>query len=330
MMNARAGWRLAAPAGLIAIVLAAPAFALQQTAALPLTLDDYIVRLDTLESALTGRDGRDRQDGQAALLAQLAAGLPDVWHVRASEQTFEIPTGGLSRQLRTWLRTRDRAGRDRLVQAVQGMRLEAARFNEPVRDAGRDRARLADVLSRPEFRGIHGPTWKERLEQRALQLLRALFQRLVPSTVPLAARLAAYTLMLAAIIVAALAFARLAARGPSPPPSAVEPAPPSARNWPAWLAQAREAASGARWRDAVHASYWCAVLFLETKGAWRGDRSRTPREYLQLLPAASDDRAAFAPLSAHFEAVWYGGRIADAGAFADAMNRLHALGCPQA
>ena len=218
MMNARAGWRLAAPAGLIAIVLAAPVFALQQTAALPLTLDDYIVRLDTLESALTARDGRDRQDGQAALLAQLAAGLPDVWHVRASEQTFEIPTGGLSRQLRTWLRTRDRAGRDRLVQAVQGMRLEAARFNEPVRDAGRDRARLADVLSRPEFRGIHGPTWKERLEQRALQLLRALFQRLVPSTVPLAARLAAYTLMLAAIIVAALAFARLAARGPSPPP----------------------------------------------------------------------------------------------------------------
>ena len=49
-----------------------------------------------------------------------------------------------------------------------------------------------------------------------------------------------------------------------------------------------------------------------------------------MLPAASEDRAAFAPLSAQFEAVWYGGRIADAGAFADAMNRLHALGCPQA
>jgi hypothetical protein len=327
MMNARAGWRLAAPAGLIAIVLAAPAFALQQTAPSPLTLDDYIARLDTLESALTGQNGRA---APPALLSQLAAGLPEVWHVRASEQTFEVPTRDLSRQLRTWLRTRDPAGRDRLVQAVQVMRLEAARFNDPVRDAARDRSRLAEVLSRPEFRGIHGPTWKERLEQRALQLLRALFLRLVPSTVPLAARLAAYALILAAIIVAALAFARLAARGTSPPPSAVEPAAPSARNWRAWLAQAREAASGARWRDAVHASYWCAVLFLETKGAWRGDRSRTPREYLQLLPPASEDRAAFAPLSAQFEAVWYGGRTADAGAFADAMSRLHALGCPQA
>jgi hypothetical protein len=217
------------------------------------------------------------------------------------------------------------------VQAVQIMRLEAARFNEPVRDAARDRSTLVDVLSRPEFRGIHGPTWKERLEQRALQLLRALFLRLVPSTVPLAARLAAYALILAAILVAALAFNRLSTRDTSPPPSAVESAAPSARNWPEWLAQAREAASGARWRDAVHASYWCAVLFLETKGAWRGgDRSRTPREYLQLLPTASEDRAAFAPLSAQFEAVWYGGRIADAGAFADAMSRLHALGCPQA
>jgi hypothetical protein len=72
------------------------------------------------------------------------------------------------------------------------------------------------------------------------------------------------------------------------------------------------------------------VAFLEAKGAWRPDRARTPREYLRLLPASSDDGATLAAITRRFELVWYGNASADAEAFAESVANLKKMGCPAA
>ena len=101
-------------------------------------------------------------------------------------------------------------------------------------------------------------------------------------------------------------------------------------DWPLWLAEAQAAAARGSWRDAIHFTYWCAVAFLEAKGAWRPDRARTPREYLRLLPPSSDDGATLAALTRRFELVWYGNANADAQAFAESIANLKKMGCPAA
>jgi Domain of unknown function (DUF4129) len=60
---------------------------------------------------------------------------------------------------------------------------------------------------------------------------------------------------------------------------------------------------------------------------WRPDSARTPREYLRLLPSASEYRPALADLTRGFELVWYGTQPADSRAFARTMAQLEELGC---
>jgi len=322
MNTTRAGRHVMMLAGLL-VLGSVPALPAQDSAAPSLALDEYIVRLDRIAQAIAEPD-----DGSST---QLSTGLPESWRVRTAEQTFDIPTADLARQIRTWLKTRDPALHARLIGAVRTMRSEADRFNQPARDSAGERGLLSDILARPEFRDLHGPTWKERLQQRALMMMNDLFLRLFPSSISAVGRVAVYALIVAALIAAILALARRFTHDAVRRPAAVESSPvPALKAWPAWLEQAQDAAAKGCWRDAVHASYWCAVLFLETKGVWRCDRSRTPREYLRLLPPASDHRAAFASLTERFELIWYGRDAADAGVFADAMTRLHTLGCPPA
>jgi hypothetical protein len=103
-----------------------------------------------------------------------------------------------------------------------------------------------------------------------------------------------------------------------------------AREWQQWLVDARAAADRGDWRDAVHFTYWCAIAYLEARGSWRPDRTRTPREYVRLLPIAGSDRATLAELTAGFERVWYGTVDADAQSYDRAMTQLQTIGCPLA
>jgi len=66
---------------------------------------------------------------------------------------------------------------------------------------------------------------------------------------------------------------------------------------------------------------------LEHQGTWKPDRARTPREYLNLMVAASEQREALAALTQIFELAWYAKRKADAGIFAQMMQALERLGC---
>jgi hypothetical protein len=84
----------------------------------------------------------------------------------------------------------------------------------------------------------------------------------------------------------------------------------SARDWQLWLADARKAAAGGQWREAIHFLYWAAIARLESRRLWPADRARTPREYLTLVSPEDPRQSGLALLTRSFEHTWYGGREA--------------------
>ncbi len=62
-------------------------------------------------------------------------------------------------------------------------------------------------------------------------------------------------------------------------------------------------------------------------GVWRPDASRTPREYLRLLPRDSKHRPALANLTRSFEMAWYGYRPVTPAQAQSALHELENLGC---
>lgn len=285
---------------------------------------EYIARLDALTSALSADP-----DAASPLAASLVAQLPGVLRVDGSPRIFEIPTGSIRRDFRAWQTEHDGVARQRLLNTLHTRRSEAARFEEPAAESSAPRALLTDILAAKEFRDVHGPTWLDRLRQRAFELFVGLLGGLFePSAIPTISRILVYGLMAVAVVVLALAAFRFVRRSAATETVLSRRPIASPMGWPVWLADAQAAAARGSWRDAIHLTYWCAVAFLELKGAWRPDRARTPREYLRLLPPSSDDGATLAALTRRFELVWYGNATADAQAFAESIANLKKMGCP--
>jgi hypothetical protein len=294
------------------------------TAAEPLvSIPEYVAQLDALTAALAA------DSGTSSRAATLVEALPRTIRVDAATRIFDIPTESIRHEFRAWQTRHDAAALRRLQNTVHTLRSEAARFEEPAATATAQRALLTGILNRTEFRNVHGPTWIDRLRQRAFELfVRLLFRLFQPSAIPTISSILVYGLMAVAVVALGLAAYRFIRRSaaaetmPSRRPTA------SPMGWPLWLAEAQAAAARGSWRDAIHFTYWCAVAFLEARGAWRPDRARTPREYLRLLPSSSDDGATLAALTRRFELVWYGNADADAQAFAESIANLKKMGCP--
>jgi hypothetical protein len=312
-------------AAILWLLACAAASATTDAANPPVSVPEYIARLDALTSALSA--DADTRPGVTALVNA----LPGSVRVDGSPRIFEVPAGSIQRDVRAWQTRGDAATRQRLLDHLHTLRSEAARFEEPPAAASAQRAVLTDILNRKEFRDVHGPTWVDRLRQRALELvvrlLSLLFQR---SAIPTIGSILVYGLMAAAVVVLVLATYRFIRRSAAAETILSSRPTASSMGWPAWLADAQAAAARGDWRDAIHFTYWCAVAFLEATGAWRPDRARTPREYLRLLPPSSDQGATLATLTRRFELVWYGNANADAQAFAESIANLKKMGCPAA
>jgi hypothetical protein len=311
----------------IAVVLLLPALASASDAALPpLTMSQYIARLDTLVSAVA-EDGGDGSPRSSILLRE----LPRTWIVDGSTRTFEIPADSLRLELRAWTTSHDGAARRRLLDHLRTLRTDAALFEQPAPDVAAERLQLARILERPEFQNVHGPTWLDRLERRALELLGRVLSRVVRSSdIPAISSMVVYALITIAVLMVARSIGRAVRRSPATAAIALGVPAMSTREWSLWLADAQAAAARGDWRDAVHRTYWCAVSFLEAKGAWRPDRARTPREYLRLLPTSASGGDALAKLTQRCEVVWYGTAPADAHAFTESIENLKQIGCPVA
>jgi hypothetical protein len=170
---------------------------------------------------------------------------------------------------------------------------------------------LRSVLSASEFHNMTQPSLWDRAMQRVYEWLdgrlRALGSVRPPSRNLV--RLLVYGSILICLTLLVWWYARqvrqqrivLAASTRAPHPGAA-----SAVDWQQRLHQAQALAVAGDWREAVHLVYWAAISRLESLGNWPADRARTPREYLQLLPASHRKRSDLTLLTRRFEVIWYG------------------------
>jgi len=288
-----------------------------------MSLPGYVEWLDRVRAAVV-----DVADDRVSPSPELLRSIPPVWHVDTPSGAFDVSNNWLIRDLRELQGKPGSEARARIRSGVIALRAAAVAFDEPVPDRTAARARAAEILESREFRAVHGPTWRERLRQQILQIILSLLERLFGSSaIPTVSSILVYVLITIAVVVLAMWTYRSLSRTATLESVVPQHVPVSSKAWQAWLADAQAAAARGDWRDAIRLAYWCGVSSLETRGAWRPDRARTPREYLRLLPPSHEHRPTLSALTHSFELVWYGTDRADAQTFRDALAHLEHLGC---
>lgn len=107
-----------------------------------------------------------------------------------------------------------------------------------------------------------------------------------------------------------------------------EQAAAALKDWQVWMEEARQLAAERRWREGIHRLYWAAIAQMESRGAWRPDPARTPREYVALLAPESGARTDLLQLTRSLENFWYGGRAAEEQDYRRAAGFLERLVTP--
>lgn len=223
--------------------------------------------------------------------------------------------------------------RDRLLLQIANymreLEQQAAEFDAPAGDAVGTKQKLNEILARREFRKVHGPGRGEALLSRILRwLARWLFRIHVPRGTFNLFSVVIWGVIGAVVLVLIFWTARrLRYLDEAPAAREIIPFSPSARNWRLWLAEARDNAKRQDFRNAIHQAYWAGISFLESSGAWKPNRSRTPREYLRLLTSRNNHYPTLSALTTKLEIVWYGQNTARESDFQDALQQLEKLGC---
>lgn len=189
---------------------------------------------------------------------------------------------------------------------------------------------LKSVLATSEFHNTTQPSLWDRAIQRILEWLDDKLRSLgsAPGLSRRTVLLIVYASILVCLTLLVWWYVRqvrqqriaLASSSRIPHPTAA-----SAVDWQQWLEQAQALAAAGDWREAVHLVYWAAISRLESSGNWPADRARTPREYLQLLPAAHRKRSDLTLLTRSFERIWYGHGNAREADFESARTLLERL-----
>ena len=224
--------------------------------------------------------------------------LPDEWQITISNTEYSVSTTTIRRDLTTWRRAHDDAARSRLVARLELLRSDAQALELPRIETSSERSKLKAILATREFERVSRPTAMDRVKQAIADFVNRIFDVLGGSSAfPTLSRVVVFGLIALAVGMAAwtlFRYTRDLDAIETVLPGQIAPAP---REWRAWLTDAQSAAATSDWRTAMHAAYWCAVAFLESRGAWRPDRTRTPREYFRLLPPASDNRRTLVELT---------------------------------
>jgi hypothetical protein len=206
------------------------------------------------------------------------------------------------------------------------------------------RAKLDEILKRKDFKGVQQPSlldqWKEKAGRWLQRMLARFFGKIFSS--PGAGRVLIWVLIAAIFLVLAVWLGRYLSKSRLQSLDLEAPVP-AGKSWRDWARAALAAAKEGRHREALHSAYWAGVYRLEDLGAWRLDRTRTPREYLRLLraPAPPAGQAASLPafvvtqaqsaalekLTRSFELAWYGYQAAGETDFKLAIEQLEVLGC---
>ena len=174
------------------------------------------------------------------------------------------------------------------------------------------RAALHAIMSQPAFAHAHGGSWQTNLRQRFSDWLTDLWARTIGAVVAreTVVRDVAWVVAIVAVSVLVVWLLRLARRGSVRAPLAIGAGPERATAGRDLARQAVELIRAGRTRDAARVAYRAAVQHLAEEGALNVDESRTPREYLRLLPSPHRRRSALTALTTTFERLWYGSRSA--------------------
>jgi hypothetical protein len=304
-------------------VLAVTAATQQKKADASLSLDQYIQDLDDTIAKVSA------MKEQPDIVSSLRDGLPPSWRVETDGKAFVIPTDWLRREIGSWQRHQQDKTQQKILAYLQTLRSEAAAYSGPTTSDVGHRALLNSILARREFHNVHGPTWLDLLKQRISRWLFKLFGRAIrSSSISDISDFLVYGLIGIAVLITAWWLYRSLKESAHLETIMPQALPVSAKEWPVWLSEARTAASRGEWRNAIHLAYWAGISFLEANGSWRPDAARTPREYLRLLPPASEHQPALRSLTHKLERVWYGMQSADANSFQETLAELEKLGCP--
>ncbi len=290
-------------------------------AATPLSLPQYIAALEQLRQAVVSNP-------DSSATSSLAQNLPAEWRVATDGRELTVSTDGLRQRLSDYAQQRTPANRDAVRSELDLLVQNARAMQSAKSNFAAERNRLAEILSRREFRHVQGESWYERLKRVARRWLWQLLERiLLSSAYPVVSRVVIWGLLALAVALAAFWIVRNYRERNIYTQFSGSPEVVSAKPWRDWQADAQVAAQEGRWRDAVHLLYWAGISFLEAQGLWRPDLARTPREYLRLLPAGDLHRDPLQQLTRSFEKVWYGNDVATAQTFAVASVLLEQLGC---
>jgi hypothetical protein len=190
-------------------------------------------------------------------------------------------------------------------------------------------ATVTSVLSREEFQAADPPTAWDRFKSRLWGWIARLFEGVdeLGNAAPWIPRLLEWLFFLSAAVGLVYflqrAFTRQRLRVELG--SGAAAASGWAREATSWAELARARAAEGDFREAIHCLYWSAIVLLEGRRLWRHDPSRTPREYVRLLPPGSPQREGLRDLTAALERTWYGLREATAADFATAETAFTQL-----
>lgn len=173
------------------------------------------------------------------------------------------------------------------------------------------------------------PTWWDRLKAKAIDAVIRVFVGIdrVTTKSPWVGRSLEWLLFIAAAVGLLVWLMRTVQRQRMRVAMGGEPAKSSEwdRETEDWRRQAEQEAGKGAWREAIHALYWAAIVHLESRRAWRHNPSRTPREYVRLLKAGSEEQRELRGLTSALEQSWYGQREATAERFDDVSKSFDRL-----
>lgn len=263
-------------------------------------------------------------------LAELADSVPAQCDFADGGQNFHLSNFEMQRQLREiGAKPAERAARLSALQQELRQRLSGIdAYARPVDPTAQPK--LQAILQQREFRQVGGQDVSALLQEWVYTFLKKLLSRIFknPAEVELGSRIVGWTLciLVAGVILWKIYCWAMRER----PPEAVReviPFAPSAKLWREWLRQARAAVERGELREAVHAAYWAAISHLESSGAWRPDRARTPREYLRLMKPSDPARLLLADITRDFEVVWYGNRPPALPEWESFLAKVERIGC---
>src|ERR1019366_4049280 len=206
---------------------------------------------------------------------QIISSLPASWVVEASGRRYSISTAPLRKisseqAQRTWL--------DQLAGQLDG-------FSTASNSNASARTQLDRILARREFAPVRPPTFWERLTQRIIDWIRGIIRSILAYAKQHPTGGTILFWLAAGIAVCLLGFwlLRLWSRKGRTPLSQPQPAT-LGLTWQQWALAAREARDQGDIRRAIHCAYWAAVVHLQDMQLLPRGLTRTPREYLSLLP----------------------------------------------